>query len=81
MHQLDACKHTHMDRVNSFTGHDGIHLHCCIDTEMIDCAFLCGGDVIAGIDIQNFHIKRCYMNSSCDLFRINGGCKTSNGWV
>ena len=73
MHQLDNCKNTVMRRVTCRAGSDGIHLHCCDVTLIEDCTFITGDDCIAGINVTNLLVRRCTMNTSCDIFRI-GGC-------
>ena len=72
MHQLDACSGTTMTDVTCLGGSDGIHLHCCSDTEIERCIFRTGDDCIAGINIRNLHVNNCVLNSSCQAFRIGG---------
>lgn len=72
MHQLDKCNHVRMEQVQCYGGSDGIHLHCCIDTEIQDCIFLTGDDPIAGINVHNLTVRNCKINSSCNAFRIGG---------
>lgn len=72
MHQLDNCRNTVMQEVTCLAGHDGIHLHCCVDTLIEDCCFRTGDDCIAGINVERLTVRRCEMNTSCDLFRFGG---------
>ena len=72
MHQLDACSDITMADVTCLGGSDGIHLHCCENTEIERCVFRTGDDCIAGINIRNLHINNCVLNSSCQAFRIGG---------
>ncbi len=72
MHQLDACENITMTDVTSLGGSDGIHLHCCKNTEINRCVFRTGDDCIAGINLRNLHVNNCVLNSSCQAFRIGG---------
>ena len=72
MHQLDACSDITMADVTCLGGSDGIHLHCCENTEIERCVFRTGDDCIAGINIRDLHINNCVLNSSCQAFRIGG---------
>ena len=72
MHQLDACSDIKMTDVTCLGGSDGIHLHCCENTEIERCIFRTGDDCIAGINIRNLHVNNCIINSSCQAFRIGG---------
>ena len=72
MHQLDACENVTMTDVTSLGGSDGIHLHCCKNTEIDRCIFRTGDDCIAGINIRSLHVNNCVLNSSCQAFRIGG---------
>lgn len=72
MHQLDKCNHTTMTNVTCIGGSDGIHLHYCDDTLIDGCVFQTGDDCIAGIYVTNLRVRRCELNTSCDVFRIGG---------
>ena len=72
MHQLDCCVGLVMTHVTSLAGHDGIHLHCSSDLAIEDCVFRTGDDCIAGIDVNRLTVRRCELNTSCDVFRIGG---------
>ena len=72
MHQLDKCNHTTMTKVTCIGGSDGIHLHYCDDTLIDGCVFHTGDDCIAGIYVTNLRVRRCELNTSCDVFRIGG---------
>ena len=61
-----------MRRVTCLGGSDGIHLHCTENALIEDCLFKTGDDCIAGINIKNLLVRRCILNTSCDLFRIGG---------
>ena len=74
MHQLDNCVNTVMENVTCLGGSDGIHLHCCRDTRIENCVFRTGDDCIAGINVEDLLVKKCYLNTSCNFFRI-GGCR------
>jgi len=74
MHQLDNCVNTVMENVTCLGGSDGIHLHCCRDTRIENCTFRTGDDCIAGINVEDLLVKKCYLNTSCNFFRI-GGCR------
>lgn len=72
MHQLDNCLHTVMEDVICLGASDGIHLHCCRDTRIENCTFRTGDDCIAGINVEDLLVKNCYLNTSCNFFRIGG---------
>lgn len=69
MHQIDNCQDIVMQEVACFGGSDGIHLHCCDDIAIEDCVFHTGDDCIAGINMSNIVVRRCDLNTSCDVFR------------
>ena len=72
MHQLDACKSIIVNNVYCRSGSDGFHLHECQNIIISNSKFETGNDCIAGINIRDMHIKNCYFNTSCDVFRIGG---------
>lgn len=72
MHQLDACSDVTMTDVTCLGGSDGIHMHCCKNTEIARCIFRTGDDCIAGANIRDLHVSNCVLNSSCQAFRIGG---------
>ena len=72
LHEANNCKNLTMRRVTCLGGSDGIHLHCTEDALIEDCIFKTGDDCIAGINIKNLLVRRCILNTSCDLFRIGG---------
>ena len=61
-----------MRHVACLGGSDGIHLHCTENALIEDCLFKTGDDCIAGINIKNMLVRRCVLNTSCNLFRIGG---------
>jgi hypothetical protein len=61
-----------MRRVTCLGGSDGIHLHCTENSLIEDCLFKTGDDCIAGINIKDMLVRRCVLNTSCNLFRIGG---------
>ena len=72
MHQIDNCKNIVMQNVNCSGGSDGIHLHHCEDILIEDCIFHTGDDCIAGINMKNLTVRRCELNTSCQVFRAGG---------
>lgn len=72
MHQIDNCRNITMRSVTCTGGSDGIHLHHCRHTLIEDCIFHTGDDCIAGINMQDLHVKNCELNTSCDVFRAGG---------
>lgn len=72
LHEANNCKNVTMRAVTCLGGSDGIHLHCTEDALIEDCLFKTGDDCIAGINIRNLLVRRCVLNTSCDLFRIGG---------
>ena len=72
MHQIDNCKNLIMRNVTCAGGSDGIHLHHCDGILIEDCVFHTGDDCIAGINMRNLTVRRCELNTSCDVFRAGG---------
>ena len=72
MHQVDTCRSVTMKNVTCEGGSDGIHLHCSRDVLIEDCVFHTGDDCVAGINVRNLTVRRCEMNTSCDVFRMGG---------
>ena len=72
LHEANNCKNLTMRRVTCLGGSDGIHLHCTEDALIEDCLFKTGDDCIAGINIRNLLVRRCILNTSCNMFRIGG---------
>ena len=72
LHEANNCKDFTMRRVTCLGGSDGIHLHCTKNALIEDCLFKTGDDCIAGINIENMTVRRCILNTSCNLFRMGG---------
>lgn len=72
LHEANNCKNLTMRRVTCIGGSDGIHLHCTENALIEDCLFKTGDDCIAGINIKNMTVRRCILNTSCNLFRMGG---------
>ena len=72
LHEANNCKDLTMRRVTCLGGSDGIHLHCTKNALIEDCLFKTGDDCIAGINIENMTVRRCILNTSCNLFRMGG---------
>ena len=72
LHEANNCKNLTMRRVTCLGGSDGIHLHCSENTLIEDCLFKTGDDCIAGINVKGLTVRRCVLNTSCNLFRMGG---------
>ena len=72
LHEANNCRNLTMRRVTCLGGSDGIHLHCTENALIEDCLFKTGDDCIAGINVKDLLVRRCVLNSSCNLFRIGG---------
>ena len=72
LHEANNCRGLTMRRVTCLGGSDGIHLHCTENALIEDCLFKTGDDCIAGINVKNLLVRRCVLNTSCNLFRIGG---------
>lgn len=72
LHEANNCLNMTMRRVTCLGGSDGIHLHCSRNTLIEDCLFKTGDDCIAGINVKDLLVRRCVLNTSCNLFRIGG---------
>lgn len=72
LHEANHCRDLTMRRVTCLGGSDGIHLHCSEHTLIEDCLFKTGDDCIAGVNIKDLTVRRCVLNTSCNLFRIGG---------
>jgi len=66
------CKNVGVKGVKVRGGHDGVHAQACQNFEIVDCDFRTGDDCIAGCDNENFAVRGCQINSSCNGFRL--GC-------
>ena len=72
MHEANNCRNLTMRRVTCLGGSDGIHLHCTENALIEDCLFKTGDDCIAGINVKDLVVRRCILNTSCNLFRLGG---------
>lgn len=72
LHEANNCRNLIMRRVTCLGGSDGIHLHCTENALIEDCLFKTGDDCIAGINVKDLFVRRCILNTSCNLFRIGG---------
>ncbi len=72
LHEANNCKNLTMKNVTCLGGSDGLHLHCTENALVENCLFKTGDDCFAGVNIKNFLVKNCVLNSSCNLFRIGG---------
>ena len=72
LHEANNCQNLTMRRVTCLGGSDGIHLHCTKNTLIEECLFKTGDDCIAGINVMDLLVRRCILNTSCNLFRIGG---------
>ena len=72
LHEANNCKNLTMRKVTCLGGSDGIHLHCTENALIEDCLFKTGDDCIAGINVKDLLVRRCVLNTSCNLFRIGG---------
>ena len=72
LHEANNCRNLQMRNVTCLGGSDGIHLHCTENALIEDCLFKTGDDCIAGINVKDLLVRRCILNTSCNLFRIGG---------
>ncbi len=72
LHEANNCKNLYMHHVTCLGGSDGIHLHCTEHAVIEDCLFKTGDDCIAGINVRHLRVRRCVLNTSCNLFRMGG---------
>ncbi len=72
LHEANNCRNLMMRRVTCLGGSDGIHLHCTENALIEDCLFKTGDDCIAGINMKDLLVRRCILNTSCNLFRMGG---------
>ena len=61
-----------VDSVTVRGGHDGVHAQRCRNMTISGCDFRTGDDCVAGSDNENFAIRDCLFNTSCNGFRL--GC-------
>lgn len=71
-HQTDTCENLTVRGLHILGGHDGFHLHCCVNADIADCVVRSGDDCIAGMNMENITVRDCDLNTSCQLFRIGG---------
>lgn len=67
------CKNGKIIKVAIKGGHDGLHTRFCRNFEVLYSDFRTGDDAFAGNDNQDFLIKQCKINTSCNGFRM--GCQ------
>lgn len=72
LHEVNNCTNVTMRGVTCLGGSDGIHMHCCTNTRIEECLFKTGDDCVGGININGLHMRKCILNTSCNLFRIGG---------
>ena len=72
LHEANNCRNLVMRGVTCLGGSDGIHLHCTENALIEDCLFKTGDDCIAGINVKGLTVRRCVLNTSCNLFRMGG---------
>ena len=72
LHEANHCRNLTMRRVTCLGGSDGIHMHCTENALIEDCLFKTGDDCIAGINMKNILVRKCVLNTSCNLFRMGG---------
>ena len=72
LHEANNCRNLTMRKVTCLGGSDGIHLHCTENALIEDCLFKTGDDCIAGINVKDLLVRRCILNTSCNLFRMGG---------
>ena len=72
LHEANNCRNLTMRNVTCLGGSDGIHLHCTEHALIEDCLFKTGDDCIAGINVKDLLVRRCILNTSCNLFRMGG---------
>lgn len=72
LHEANNCRNLTMRNVTCLGGSDGIHLHFTRHAVIEDCLFKTGDDCIAGINVSDLTVRRCILNTSCNLFRMGG---------
>ncbi len=72
LHEANHCRNLTMRGVTCLGGSDGIHLHFTEHAVIEDCLFRTGDDCIAGINVNDLKVRRCILNTSCNLFRMGG---------
>lgn len=69
------CRHCSQGIVTNVSirgGHDGLHTRFCDNFKVTGCDFRTGDDAFAGNDNRDFNISACFVNTSCNGFRL--GC-------
>ena len=66
------CSDGVLEKVFIRGGHDGLHTRFCNNFKVTGCDFRTGDDAFAGNDNKDFFISDCYVNTSCNGFRL--GC-------
>jgi hypothetical protein len=66
------CRNARVERVTILGGHDGLHSRFGANFYVEGCDFRTGDDAFAGNDNQNFTVRNCKINTSCNGFRF--GC-------
>ena len=71
-HQIDSCCNVSIDNVSIKAGHDGFNLHHCTGVTVSDCHLETGDDCVAGYDVEELLVERCYFNTACNSMRFGG---------
>ena len=71
-HQIDGCRNVDIDSVSIQAGHDGFNLHHCTQVKVRDCHLETGDDCVAGYDVEELTVERCYFNTACNSLRFGG---------
>lgn len=71
-HSILYCKNIDVRDVEVCAGHDGFHVTCCDNINVMNCRFYTGDDCIAGFDNVNMVITGCECNTACSAFRLGG---------
>ena len=66
------CQDLTFRNLTVLAGHDGVHVAASDRITVEDCDFATGDDCVAGFDLLDLSVKRCRLNTSCNVFRLGG---------
>lgn len=71
-HAIQNSQQIDVREITVLGGHDGFDIRTCDNIAIANCTFRTGDDCIAGFDNCNVHVRDCYLESACSIFRFGG---------
>lgn len=71
-HAIESCQDVYLKKITVLAGHDGFGLHHSREIRLEDCILKTGDDCLAGYDIHDLKVNKCWFNTACNYLRIGG---------